>query len=218
MNWYDGPTILGALDLLSPKKSAADHPMRFVVQDINNFSKRIIVGRVESGVISSGDPVLILPSQESTSVKSIEEFLRTPISAEAGKAIGITTRDKVFIDRGNVIVHPDSRRPVITNTIRANIFWMDRQPSGVNEAFRFRCATQEVSCRIETIHSLRDSSSLEMIHRESGEIRNREVAEVTIRTDKEVVIEDFNMTEALGRFVLARQDTCAGGIITGPSP
>jgi len=215
MRWYTGPTVLQALDLLRPKPGAADHPMRFVVQDVYNFSKRIVVGRVESGVVSAGDPLLILPSREKTTVKSIEEFLRTPASAEAGKAVGITTAEKVFVDRGNVLVPPGPPHPSVTNTIRANIFWMDRRPSGPGEVFRFRCATQEAACRIETIHAIRDSSSLETISRDGGEIRNREVADVTLKTEKDVVIEDFNLTEALGRFVLARQDTCAGGIITG---
>lgn len=217
MGWYKGPTILKALDLLEPKKSAAENPMRFVVQDIYNFSKRIVVGKVESGVISKGDSIVILPSLETTTVKSIEEFLRTPVSAEAGKSTGLMTSDKVFIDRGNVLVHATSSLPVITKSFSANIFWMDKKPSGVNEAFRFRCATQEVSCRIETIHSIRNSSTLELINRNSGEIWNHEIAEVTLRTEKDVVVEDFNLTEALGRFVLARQDTCAGGIITGLS-
>jgi sulfate adenylyltransferase subunit 1 len=215
ISWYNGPTVLEALDALTPKKSASDSPMRFVVQDIYNFTKRIIAGRVESGVIAAGDSIIILPSQELTTVRSIEEFLRSPTSAEAGKAIGITTKDKVFIDRGNVLFHNDSQRPVVTKTIRANIFWMDKRPFSANETLRFRCATQETACRIETIHSIRDSSTLEAIEGRSGEIRNREVAEVTIRTEKDVVIEDFNMNEALGRFVLSRQDTCAGGIITG---
>jgi len=215
MGWYKGATILEALDLLQPKKSAAENPMRFVVQDIYNFSKRIVVGKVESGVIAKGDTIVVLPSLQTTTVKSIEEFLRTPISAEAGKATGLTTTDKVFIDRGNVLVHDTATRPVITNSIHANIFWMDKRPSGVNEALRFRCGTQEVSCHIETIHSIRNSSTLERINRNTGEIQNREIAEVTLRTEKDVVIENFNLTEGLGRFVLARQDTCAGGIITG---
>jgi sulfate adenylyltransferase large subunit len=215
MAWYEGPTVLEALDALEPKKSAAANPMRFVVQDIYNFSKRIVAGRVESGVLSTGDTIEILPSLETTKVKSIEEYLRTPVSAEAGKAIGLTTTDKVFIDRGNVLVHPDSVRPVVTDTIRANIFWMDKKPFGTNDVLRFRCATQESACRIETIHTIRDSSSLILIEGRSNEIRNREVADVTIRTEKPVVIEDFNLNESLGRFVLARQDTCAGGIVTG---
>lgn len=217
MGWYGGPTVLEALDLLEPKRSAAHHPMRFVAQDVYNFSKRIVVGRVESGVISAGDPVLILPSRETTAVRSIEEFLRTPVAAESGKAIGITTADKVFVDRGNVLVPPGPPLPLVTNTIRANIFWMDRRPSGAGEIFRFRCATQEAPCRIEAVHTIRDSSSLEVLFRDTGEIRNREVADVTLKTEKDVVIEDFNLTEALGRFVLAREDTCAGGIITGLS-
>jgi translation elongation factor EF-1alpha len=60
----------------------------------------------------------------------------------------------------------------------------------------------------------RNSSSLELISEDSSEIKNREVANIIIRTDKPVVVENFNKMEELGRFVLGREDTCAGGIIT----
>ena len=67
---------------------------------------------------------------------------------------------------------------------------------------------------IERISRVIDSSSLEVLSLDASEIRNREVADVVIKTDKPVVVEDFNVTEGLGRFVLAREDTVAGGIIT----
>jgi len=45
-------------------------------------------------------------------------------------------------------------------------------------------------------------------------LENREVADVIIKTDKPLIVENFNETEELGRFVLERLNTCAGGIIT----
>ena len=49
--WYEGKTFLETLDSLIPKKNEQDLPLRFVVQDIYNFSKRIIAGKVVSGVL-----------------------------------------------------------------------------------------------------------------------------------------------------------------------
>jgi sulfate adenylyltransferase large subunit len=213
MGWYDGPTLLEALDTFKTKESANNKPLRFVVQDVYNFDKRIIVGRVESGIIRQGDRIKILPSREETSVKSVEEFLRDVTEADAGKSIGITTEDKLFIDRGNVIVN-DGDMPVVTDRIRANIFWMDKNPLEKGENIRFRCATQEVSCHIEKINRVINSSTLELISEDANQIKNREVADITIRTDKPVVVENFNKIEELGRFVLGRDDTLAGGIIT----
>jgi sulfate adenylyltransferase large subunit len=213
MDWYQGPTLLDALNTFKTKESARDKPLRFVVQDVYNFDKRIMVGRVESGIMRKGDRIKILPSGEETRVRSVEEFLKDVTEAEAGKSTGITTEDKLFIDRGDVIVH-DGDLPVITDRVRANIFWMDRTPYKKGESIRFRCATQEVSCEIEKINRVINSSTLELISEDATEIKNREVADIIIRTDKPVVVENFNEIEELGRFVLGREDTLAGGIIT----
>ncbi|MFZ3169363.1 MAG: GTP-binding protein [Candidatus Methanoperedens sp.] len=212
-DWYQGPTLLEALDTFKIKESANKKPLRFVVQDVYNFDKRIIAGRIESGIIRKGDKIKVLPSGEETRVKSVEEYLKNVPEAEAGKSIGITTEDKLFIDRGNVIVNGIDL-PAVTNRIKANIFWMDKIPFKKGENLRFRCATQEVNCEIEKINTVINSSSLELIAEDSNEIKNREVANIIIRTDKPVVVENFNKMEELGRFVLGREDICAGGIIT----
>jgi sulfate adenylyltransferase large subunit len=214
MEWYQGPTLLEALDTFKTKESANEKPLRFVVQDVYSLDKRIIAGRVESGIIRKGDRIRILPSGEETGVKSVEEYLKNITEAEAGKSIGITTEDKLFIDRGDVIVNNNGDMPTVTKRIKANVFWMDRIPFKKGESLRFRCATQEVNCDIESIKRVINSSTLELIAEDATEIRNREVANIIIRTDKPVVVENFNKMEELGRFVLGREDTCAGGIIT----
>ncbi len=213
MDWYGGPTLLEALDTFRTKESANEKPLRYVVQDVYSFDKRIIAGRVESGIIRKGDRIKVLPSGEETRVKSVEEYLKNVTEAESGKCIGITTEDKLFIDRGNVIVS-DRDLPAVTNRIKANVFWMDRTSFKKGENLRFRCATQEVNCEIEKINRVINSSTLEQIAENADEIKNREVANIIIRTDKPIVVENFNKMEELGRFVLGREDTCAGGIIT----
>ncbi|SNQ61436.1 sulfate adenylyltransferase subunit 1 [Candidatus Methanoperedens nitratireducens] len=213
MDWYKGPTLLEALDTFRTKESANNKPLRYVVQDIYSFDKRIIAGRVESGIIRKGDKIKVLPSGEETRVKSVEEYLKNVTEAEAGKSTGIITEDKLFIDRGNVIVSPRDLSAV-TSRIKANVFWMDRVPFKKGESLMFRCATQEVNCEIENISRVINSSTLELIAEDADEIKNREVASIIIKTDKPVVVENFNKMEELGRFVLGREDTCAGGIIT----
>ncbi|MHC1605633.1 MAG: sulfate adenylyltransferase subunit 1 [Candidatus Methanofastidiosia archaeon] len=214
MAWHDGPTVLEALDTFNVKNNSNDKPLRFVVQDVYSFNKRIVAGRVESGVIKKGDKIKILPSGEKTIVKAIEEYLKTPTEAEAGKSIGITTEDKLFIDRGNIITH-NNDLPVVTDRIRANIFWMDKEPFKKGKIIFFRCTTQEVACEIEEINKVINSSTLEVIGEDLNEIKNREVADVIIKTEKPVVVENFNSTPELGRFVLGEENTYAGGIITG---
>lgn len=212
MPWYDGPTLLEALEGIPTGTDTNARPLRFVVQDVYNFDRRICVGRVESGVLRKGDPVIVLPTSEETTVATIEEYLKKPSEAEAGKAVGFTTEDKVFIDRGFVISRKDSA-PVVTNTIRASIFWMDRMPGKKGGSFIFRCATQEVPCTIASVERILNSSTLEMTSIDAAEIRNKEVAEVTLIMDQPVVVDEYNLMRELGRFVLSRDNTVAGGII-----
>lgn len=215
--WYAGQTFLEALDSLHLKKNEQDLPFRFVVQDIYNFSKRIIAGKVVSGVLRQNEMVTILPTGESTRIQSLEEYLKCPTTAETGKCIGITTTEKVFCDRGYVFSDPEDL-PVVTHQFRANIFWMDKVPCKKGETVIFRCSTQESRCTITAFHTVIDSSSLEQIGSYTNEIKNREVAQVTIHTDNPVVLEEFSKTAELGRFVLVTNDVSAGGIITEVLP
>lgn len=212
MDWYTGLTVLEALDTFKTKESAREKPLRLPVQDVYNFDNRITAGRIESGVLRVGDAIKILPSGEETTVKSLEEYGREPEKAEAGKSIGLTTADKVFLDRGDVIVGQDSH-PSVTGSVNGHVFWMAKEPYKKGERLTFKCATQEVMCELE-INRVIDSSTLEVISEGGDELKNREVADVVIKTEKPVVVENFNEIQGLGRFVLQRLDTCAGGIIT----
>jgi sulfate adenylyltransferase large subunit len=211
--WYDGPAVLEALDTFKNKSAPTDKPLRLPVQDVYKFDGgRAAVGRVESGVIRNGDQIMILPSKGKTTVRRLVEFGKSPTEAAAGKSIGLITSDKLFLDRGNVIVHLDNL-PAVTDTIEGHLFWMDEEPFRRGERITFKCATQEVMCDIE-IGEVIDSSTLEKVSEDGEKIENRQVANVVIKTAKPVVVENFNNIQELGRFVLERKDTCAGGIIT----
>jgi len=212
MDWYSGPTVLEALDAFTPTTSLKELPLRFAVQDVYKHEQRVVVGRVESGTLRRGMEVIILPSGESSSITSIEEFLKDDVTeAEAGTSTGLITSTKVFIARGNILAEK-KEQPTVTDTIRARLFWMDKEPAQKGERLLFKCSTQEVMAEIEEFELIINSSTLEPIERE--ELRNREVALVTIKTSKPVVIEDFNRNPNLGKFVLEKKYTVAGGIIT----
>ncbi|MCC7572387.1 MAG: GTP-binding protein [Candidatus Methanofastidiosum sp.] len=215
LSWYSGPTVLEALDSFVPKERSVEKPLRFAVQDVYNFDKRIIAGRVESGLLKKDQAVTVLPSGEKTKVKSIEEFLKNPEEAEPGKSIGLTTLDKLFVDRGNIIVDSNDSSYNVTSSFRASIFWMDKMPYKLGTPIMLRCATQEVMCRVESIIKLIDSSTLELLVSDLGVIKNREAADVVIKTDKEIVVDDFLDIPETGRFVLGKEVTVAGGIVKG---
>ncbi len=215
MPWYTGPTFLDSLDTLRNKVAPEDKSLLFPVQDVYKIGgKRINVGRVEAGAIETGNEIMILPTRQTTKVKSIEKFLEDTQIAVASECIGITTEDSLFLDRGNIVCIPGSE-PQVTDCVKANIFWMSKRPLTRGEKLTMRCATQETTCKVESIDRKIDSSTLELLGENAEDIQNLEVAEVSIKTKKPVAIKDFNDVQEMGRFVLVRDDnTCAGGIIT----
>lgn len=214
MPWYDGPTVLQALDGFSVKEPAVNRPLRFPLQDVYKVrDKRIFVGRVEAGTIRQGNEVVFLPQGSKTKVSSIEMLWKDRTEAEAGESIGITLADQLFLERGAVAC-PVGDRPVITSAIRANVFWMSKRPFRAGEKLTLRVATQEVPADV-TIEKKIDSSTLEPIAENPDWIMETEVAQVSIDTRQPIVVENFNDIQELGRFVLVRDfDVVAGGIIT----
>jgi sulfate adenylyltransferase large subunit len=217
MPWYEGPTLLSALDGIVSPGSAKDGPLRFAVQDVYNYDRRIYAGRVESGTLRAGETITVLPTMEATKVLSIEEYQKEPCEAEAGKAVGVTIEDKLFIDGGHVLARPTDL-PAVTDTIEASLFWMESSSGKKNETYTLRCATQEVACRITNIKQSMNTSTLEVIGQDLDEVKNREVAEVTIKTVHPIVVDLFSKVRELGRFVLSRENTVAGGIVRRTNP
>ena len=84
----------------------------------------------------------------------------------------------------------------------------------MNDKLTLRCSTQEVGCNVIEIFKKIDSSTLEKIEYDLKRLNRLEVGEVEMRTKKPVIISTISDVQALGRFVLLRDNTIvAGGII-----
>jgi translation elongation factor TU len=211
--WYTGPTVLEALDTFSELK-ITEKPLRFPIQDIYQIEeKQIIVGRVEAGMIKQGDALTLLPLEQEVTINSIERFLNKGVKeAGVGESIGICLGNTQEVHRGQILAGDLSS--VITDRIQANIFWMERGGYQRGGPLLFRCVTQEIPCTIEEIHKTFDPASLEVTQEGAAQIREAEVAEVTISLSKEAVIDSFQEIPEMGRFVLEHGGVpAAGGII-----
>ena len=216
MSWYKGPAFLEILDSLKNRETLESKPLIFPVQDVYRINgRRIAVGRVEAGIIRGNDNIEILPNGSMVKVGSVEKYLEECVNfASAGQSIGITTKEAVFIERGNVICLPD-KEPVLTDEFSASIFWMSKKELKPNERLIIRCATQETACRIAMIRKRIDSSTLELIQEDGSLLKNLEVAEVVIKAKIPLALMAFDDVQELGRFVLMQEgDICAGGIVT----
>jgi sulfate adenylyltransferase large subunit len=215
--WFDGMTLLEALDQLQPLASMNDGDLRFPVQDIYEIDgEKIIAGRMDSGTIRSNQKIIFHPSGKSATVDHIKKFPKQYEAAGRGESIGLVIKDGgafKALKRGEIGCDVNSS-PQVSNTLVATVFWMSGEPLHVGETIDFKCATQQVPCKIKKIANRTNSSSLELIEENADELRETEVAKLTIKTEQYVCIDPFEAIPETGRFVLMRDnDTVAGGVL-----
>jgi len=217
LSWYEGMTLLEALDQLKSSKTAEKSVLRFPVQDIYDIdSEKVLVGRVVSGRIEAGQEVIFHPSGKSAVVDQVKKFEESVEEAKTGESIGLVLRDDRALKamkRGEVACPIDSS-PNVSNMVVATVFWMSGQPLQKEESLYFKCATQQVSCRVKKIKERINSSSLDLIAKDAKELRETEVAKLTLKMDAYVSMDPFETIAEMGRFVLMRDnDTVAGGVL-----
>jgi bifunctional enzyme CysN/CysC len=214
MPWWEGPTLLAALEAFVSPHEAGDLPLRFPVQDVYRFDdRRILAGRVEAGTLRVGDRVVFSPTGKSSVVKSIERWHAPPAtSASAGESIGITLSEQLFVTRGAVAA-PEAAPPFELSSFKARIFWLGTEPLTTGRTYRLKLATQEVECTVQTIEKVIDASTLEPVGRplEHLTVERHEVAELTLHTRALVAFDIHAEIPPLGRFVLAQGFHLVGG-------
>jgi bifunctional enzyme CysN/CysC len=210
MAWYEGPTLLEALDALVQPAAAVDLPLRMWVQDVYKFDeRRIVAGRIESGCLRVGDRLLFSPSNATARVASIESWnAAAPGEARAGCSVGLTLDEEIFVERGQVASHPQ-RPPLAMNAFRAHLFWLGRRPLAAGAQYRLRHGCAETLAVIERVERIVDTNTLEAAAGE--EVAGGAIAEVIVRLRGLLALDDRAQHPVTGRFVLVDGHQIVGG-------
>jgi len=114
MAWYKGPTLLEALDQITPPERPLEKPLRLPLQDVYKIGGigTVPVGRVETGILKAGMNVVFAPSGIATEVKSVEMHHAAIPEAVPGDNVGFNIKNVSVKDikRGNVCGDP---RPIL---------------------------------------------------------------------------------------------------------
>ncbi|HZL60565.1 MAG TPA: adenylyl-sulfate kinase [Stellaceae bacterium] len=214
MAWYSGPTLLEALDALMPAPAPTELPLRLPVQNVYRFdSRRIVAGRIESGMLRVGDTLIFSPGDKTARIKTIETWPegQAPADARAGQPVGITLDQPIFVERGDVASHA-TRPPILTHVFRARLFWLGRTKLTVGATLRLKLATRVAPASIQSIDRIIDTDNL--TGHESDAVAGNEIAEVTLRSPSLLALDEYQTNPTLGRFVLIDgYDTVGAGIV-----
>jgi elongation factor 1-alpha len=125
MPWYKGPTLLGALDLLTIPKRPTEKPLRLPLQDVYKIGGigTVPVGRVETGVLKPGMTVQFAPGNLQTEVKSVEMHHEQLQEALPGDNVGFNVKNVSVKDirRGYVAGDAKNNPPNETGNFTAQV-------------------------------------------------------------------------------------------------
>ncbi len=211
IDWYNGPTVVEALDALEPARPLEALALRLPVQAIYKFDdRRIVAGRIESGHLSAGDEIVIMPSAKIAKIKSVESWPLTPVKGRqgAGRSVGITLDRELFIERGDVIAHADTA-PRDTRRIRARIFWLHDKPLLSGASVLVRLGTKEARATVVAIEKAVDPGELSSV--ETKAIARNHVGEIDVSLAQALAADPYTDNPRTGRLVIEVNGRIAGG-------
>jgi phosphoadenylyl-sulfate reductase (thioredoxin) len=212
--WYGGPSVVDALDHFAPARPATALPLRLPVQAVYNFAeRRIIAGRIESGRIAVGDEIVVAPAGRTARVRSIEAWPApdqwpAPSAAAAGRSIGITLDQDLFVGRGDVLCAA-ADRAVAARRVTARIFWLHDGPLAVGAAVTLRIAAAQADGTVAAIRDVSDPGALGA--EGAAMVAQNNIAEVDIVLAAPIAADPHALNPRTGRIVLGFGGRIAGG-------
>jgi len=199
--WYDGPSIMQALDDTDITEDRAGDSFRMPVQWVNrpNLDFRGFAGTVVSGSITPGAEVLAIPSGMRSKVERLVTYDGDLESVHTDQAVTITLEDEIDISRGDVICAADD--PVdSSDQFCAHIVWMDQSALLPGRQYYAKTQNKTVSATVTEIKHLIDVNSGELNAGKTLELN--EIGACNVSFDQRIAFMPYKDNRQLGSFIL----------------
>jgi bifunctional enzyme CysN/CysC len=222
MPWYEGPPLLYHLEHVHIASDRNLIDVRFPVQWVvrpnseEHHDYRGYAGQVASGVLSPGDEVVVLPSEQVTRIAGVDA-LDGPLPA-AFPPLSVTLRleDEIDISRGDMICRPHNR-PELGRELEAMVCWMTDAPLAAGARYALKHTTRSVRAVVEDLRYRMDVNTL---HRDESAtaLELNDIGRVRLRLSGALAYDPYRRNRTTGSFILideASNDTVAAGMILG---
>ncbi len=222
LDWYRGPTLIDLLEAVPT--SHADHaeafrfPVQYVCrpQDSANpelHDYRGFMGRVESGLISLGDAVTVLPSGRETRIKAIQINTASLPQAFAEQSITLLLEDEIDISRGDMIVKT-GELPNVTKQIDAMLCWLSESPLDPRRKYLIRHTTRDSKAMLAGIEFRMDINAME--HQAAEKLGMNDIAKVSLKLAQPIFADSYAANRRTGAFIVideSSNNTVGAGMI-----
>ena len=177
--WYQGPTLLAALeavaaggdataeeqtagflDAADDSRRAHDRfrfPVQYVIHQNSDF--RGYAGTVAAGSVTAGDEVLVLPSRKRSRVAGIVTMDGDLAKASARQSVVLTLADQLDVARGDMLATPTAA-PSVTTAVQAEVVWFAEEPLVPGALLHAQFASKSASVVVAGIDDRLDTEAL----------------------------------------------------------
>ncbi len=206
LGWYKGPTLLDLLNGLTLPEKPTQLPLRWPIQDVYSITGigTVPVGRIETGIMKTGQKLIFHPSNKIGEVKTIEMHHEEIPQAVPGDNVGANVRGlaKNDIRRGDVAGAAENP-PTVVKTFTAQVAVL-QHPSVIAPGYTpvFHCHTSQIACTFEELQKKLDPKTGQVKEENPDFLKTGDIAIVKIRPTRPMVIERAKDIPQLGRFAV----------------
>ncbi|WP_419185767.1 elongation factor 1-alpha C-terminal domain-related protein, partial [Mangrovactinospora gilvigrisea] len=163
-------------------------PVQYVIRP-QGSDYRGYAGRLESGTLTTGQAVTVLPSGATTTISAIDILGEHRESARAGQSLTVRLADEIDIARGDLIA-PSPGAPAPAKELTATACHLHDTPLRVRDRVVVQHGTRTVRGIVTHIGT------------DSGELALNDIAPLTVRTAEPLPVDAYAVNRRTGAFLL----------------
>ncbi|MGH9093245.1 MAG: sulfate adenylyltransferase subunit 1 [Acidimicrobiales bacterium] len=222
--WYQGPTVLEALESApagewaSARNVHGERAARLPIQWVLRHpgGGRSYAGMVNGGPLQVGDEVVVLPEGQRSTVSRIETYDGPMDRVPVGLSVSVHLADHVDASRGDLIASA-GEPPDVVNQLEATVCWFGERPLRAGDRLRVKHTTRVTPARVAEVRSRLDVNALAL--EPVAELADNDIGVVTITTATPLATDPYRRDRITGSFVLvdeATNATVAAGMVGEP--
>ena len=215
MLWYQGPTLLEHLETVPLPEEDSLRSFRFPVQTVirPNATFRGFAGRIASGVVHPGDPVVALPSGQRTSVRSIVTYDGDMPQASSSMSVTLQLDDEIDLSRGDMLVSPDGL-PKVSRKFHASVVWLHGTSLELGRTYLVKHTTRQT--KIRALHVRHRVNVNTLAEEPATRLEMNEIGSVEFEAHVPLFFDPYSSNRTTGSFILidiATNATVGAGMI-----
>jgi len=224
MDWYPGPTLLEHLENVPVGSDPGAEPARFPVQYVvrpqteTHRDYRGYAGQLVSGVLHTGDEVVVLPAGLRTTIEGIDRLGDEVAAAVAGESATVRLTDDLDVSRGDLIVPATAHLPTVGQDLDATLCWLADRPLRPGDRVLVKHTTRVVKAIVREISHRLDIETLDR-HDRPETLSSNEIGQAVLRTAAPLAYDRYAENRRTGSFLLVDDHdgaTLAAGMIGDP--